>query len=211
MKRWGIPLLLSLAFHAAAGFLLFGDRCVAAPPPIVMKAHLVLLPQAAPSRPEKEDRTPEPASNLRPVRPVQPRSKPPQQPQKTAPSASAGHVPSFGNGFAETAIEGLPVLSADPVPSSSTEAHVPVLEAQEPDILARTKPLYPMSSRKKGESGTVVLLVRLDRQGHVLEISVRSSSGYPALDQSAARAVRSWKFRQDAPGLLLVPVVFQLE
>lgn len=108
-------------------------------------------------------------------------------------------------------MDGFSIGSGEPEASPSAEPPASVPEAREPDILARTKPLYPLSSRKKGESGTVVLLVRLDGQGHVQELSVRSSSGYPALDQSALRAVRAWKFRPGGPGFLLVPVVFRLE
>jgi TonB family C-terminal domain len=56
-----------------------------------------------------------------------------------------------------------------------------------------------------------VILVNLDGQGQVLEASIRSSSGYPALDRSAMAAVGKWKFRPGAPPLLLVPVIFRLE
>jgi protein TonB len=211
LKRWGIPLLLSLVFHAAVLSLFWNDRCTASPPPPVMRARLVLLPQAAPNRPRTEERTREPASNLRPVRPLQPLSTPAQRPRKTAPAAPLENAQSSGKAVQETAMEGLPAGSAEPASFPSGEPPASLPEAREPDILARTKPLYPLSSRKKGESGTVVLLVRLDSKGRVLEISVRSTSGYPALDQSALRAVRSWKFRPEAPGLLLVPVVFTLE
>jgi TonB family protein len=56
-----------------------------------------------------------------------------------------------------------------------------------------------------------VIQVRLDGQGQVLEASVQSSSGYPALDRSAMAAVVKWEFRPGAPLLLLVPVIFRLE
>ena len=76
-------------------------------------------------------------------------------------------------------------------------------EATGSDILSRKSPLYPLASRRKGEAGTVVIQVRLDRQGQVLEASVQSSSGYPALDRSAMAAVVKWEFRPGAPLLLV--------
>lgn len=211
MKRWGIPLLISLAFHAAAAFLLLDDLSTAAQPPLVMRARLVLLPQAAHERPKAEERTHEMPSNPPPARPLQPLSTSPQRPGKKLPATPAANPQPFGQGIRETAMDGFSIGSGEPEASPSAEPPASVPEAREPDILARTKPLYPLSSRKKGESGTVVLLVRLDGQGHVQELSVRSSSGYSALDQSALRAVRAWKFRPGGPGFLLVPVVFRLE
>jgi len=210
LRRWGIPVLLSLALHAAAVFLLLGDRCTAAPPPVLLKARLVSLPIAPVGVPEQGMQPKSPPS-LREKPPSAQPSKPARHPEKQSGQATAAS--SVGSGQA----------SRDPagtkVPEESPGAPVPqpvvspetVREAREPDVLSRTKPLYPLASRKKGESGTVVLLVRLDESGKPIDISIHSSSGYPALDRSALTAVRSWKFRPDAPGLLLVPVVFRLE
>ncbi len=210
MRRWGIPVLLSLALHAAAVFLLLGDRCTAAPPPVLLKARLVSLPIAPVGVPE-QGMQPKTAPSLREKPPAAQTPKPARHPEKPSSQAAAGSSVDPGRALRDPAgtkaAEQLPG-AAVPQPEEFPET---VREAREPDVLSRTKPLYPLASRKKGESGTVVLLVRLDESGKPIDISIHSSSGYPALDQSALYAVRSWKFRPDAPGLLLVPVVFRLE
>lgn len=210
MRRWGIPVLLSLALHAAAVFLLLGDRCTASPPPVLLKARLVSLPIAPVGVPEPRMQ-PKTVPSLKEKPPSGQPSKPARHPEKPSSQAAAASSVDSGQALRDSAGTMVPQESpgaAVPQPEESPET---VREAREPEVLSRTKPLYPLASRKKGESGTVVLLVRLDERGKPKEISVHSSSGYPALDKSALTAVRNWKFRPDAPGLLLVPVVFRLE
>jgi protein TonB len=50
-----------------------------------------------------------------------------------------------------------------------------------------------MISRKRREQGTVVLLIRIE-SGRVTRVDVERSSGHKPLDESAARAVREWRF-----------------
>jgi protein TonB len=56
----------------------------------------------------------------------------------------------------------------------------------------REPPVYPAQSRRRGESGQVVLKVELDEQGRVAEARVLTSSGVPRLDEAALTAVRNW-------------------
>ncbi len=56
------------------------------------------------------------------------------------------------------------------------------------------KPDYPTQSRRLNEEGTVVLTVLVLADGKAGMVEVKSSSGYPMLDQSAKDAVKQWHF-----------------
>lgn len=77
-------------------------------------------------------------------------------------------------------------------------------------------PEYPASERAMGHEGTVVVDVRIDAQGIVVDVSLAEPSAYPGLNRAALRAVRGWRFEpatQDGvpvAGRLEVPVVFRL-
>ena len=56
------------------------------------------------------------------------------------------------------------------------------------------KPEYPAQSRRLNEEGTVVLKILVLAEGSAGEVEVKSSSGFPMLDQSARDAVKKWHF-----------------
>lgn len=214
MKHWLFPLFASLLLHAAVMLMFPGESLTAPVPPKVLKARLVMLPSVAafPAAPERQPGTPRPPSgsgpspkkDLTPRRQEKPATRQAVPPPGQAPGELAGE-PGLKD---QRALPGaVPRTPEAPAPDSPPA----VREVAEPDILTRVPPLYPLASRRKGEAGTVLLLVRIDAGGKVLEVSVRSTSGHPALDRSAVTAVSRWKFRPGAPGLLLVPVVFRLE
>lgn len=59
-----------------------------------------------------------------------------------------------------------------------------------------SEPEYPPSSRRAGETGTVVLDVLVLATGRVGDARVKKSSGYPRLDEAAVRHVkRSWRLK----------------
>ncbi len=66
------------------------------------------------------------------------------------------------------------------------------------------RPPYPLSSRRKGEEGTVTLSFLIYSDGTVGEILVVQSSGYPRLDKAASRSLRSAVFRPASESGLLV-------
>jgi protein TonB len=49
-------------------------------------------------------------------------------------------------------------------------------------------------SKRHGEQGLVVLRVLVKSDGSAGAVEVKSSSGFPRLDQAAADAVKSWHF-----------------
>jgi len=57
----------------------------------------------------------------------------------------------------------------------------------------RTAPAYPLMSRRMGETGTTVLRVELDEQGHVSSARIATGSGFARLDEAALAAVKSWR------------------
>lgn len=102
-----------------------------------------------------------------------------------------------------------------PAPSP-TNNNSPVLQGgarlyAQSDVVKQVKPVYPLASRRRGEEGTVLLEVRVDPSGTVEEVRIVKGSGYPLLDQAAARALKEWRFRKGSGPVFLVPVQFQLQ
>ena len=54
--------------------------------------------------------------------------------------------------------------------------------------------VYSRLSRRLREQGRVVLRVLVKSDGSAGSVEVKSSSGFPRLDQSAIDAVKSWRF-----------------
>ena len=69
-----------------------------------------------------------------------------------------------------------------------------VTEIIPPSVLSRTEPHYPDSARRNGQQGIVGLRIEILPNGRPGEISVEQSCGFSALDDSAVRAARSWRF-----------------
>jgi len=214
LNRWILPVAFSLAVHLYVLFMLPESGFSTPGRPAVLKARLVTLPSA--SGPPPEPARPLAGGNLAAKSPAFPKAAKPSPPTgktsrvpESEPARPAIQGPA-GDAPGPRQRENPEIASGEDNPARATGGTAP-REAEEPDILSRKSPLYPLASRRKGESGTVLILVHLDGQGRVREVSVRSSSGYPSLDSSAMAAVGKWKFRPGAPPLLLVPVVFRLE
>lgn len=83
--------------------------------------------------------------------------------------------------------------------------------------LRNPEPPYPAASRRLGEQGMVQLRVLVGADGRAANVEVHRSSGFPRLDQTAAAAVREWRFvpakRGDKPieASVIVPIVFKLQ
>lgn len=105
----------------------------------------------------------------------------------------------------------LPAATGITGPSQAPGANVRL------DYARTTTPRYPIESMRRGEQGTVLLRVRVDRDGVPVEIDVARSSGFRQLDRAAREAVLRWRFRPvqidgvavQASGI--VPVEFKLK
>jgi protein TonB len=77
--------------------------------------------------------------------------------------------------------------------------------------------MYPSVSRRQGEQGRVLLRVLVNTSGSADEVQVRTSSGFPRLDDAARETVRRWRFVSAKRGTepvaawVLIPISFRLE
>ncbi|WP_426167129.1 TonB family protein [Sandarakinorhabdus sp. DWP1-3-1] len=63
------------------------------------------------------------------------------------------------------------------------------------DTRSSAQPPYPAAARRMGEEGSVIVHVRIGRDGRVLAASLGRSSGSPRLDAAAvAHALAHWRF-----------------
>lgn len=115
-----------------------------------------------------------------------------------------------------------PVIQPISVPTPPAPAPAPAISRtpeNKGDLSAQVvfrKPIkVPLESRRQHEEGIVVLAILLATDGHVQDIAISSSSGFPRLDRAALDAVRDWRWsptmRDGAPvmvrGLLKVPFI----
>ncbi|MDN5781321.1 MAG: energy transducer TonB, partial [Luteimonas sp.] len=77
-------------------------------------------------------------------------------------------------------------------------------------------PKYPPAAARSGIEGTVILIIDVDANGNVVDVSVEKSSRNRDLDRAAIAAARKWRFNpstvngQKAAGRVRVPVDFNL-
>jgi protein TonB len=161
---------------------------------------------------------PEPAPEIAPppprIEPPAPAPVPPPplpEPVVAAPAAITVPVPPA------PVMEPVPV--AAPVPAPVEEIPELIMTSQMLTAAYRSnpKPSYPGASRRLGEQGTVLLRVFVTAVGDPMRIELKSSSGFPRLDQSAQDAVQRWKFvpakrgEQPVDAWVLVPIKFSLK
>lgn len=85
------------------------------------------------------------------------------------------------------------------------------------DYLRNPSPLYPASAKRRGEEGTVLLLIDIDTRGEVESLKIVNSSGFRELDEAAKKTVSRWKFQPAQVGGIAiacsvkVPIVFELQ
>jgi protein TonB len=78
-------------------------------------------------------------------------------------------------------------------------------------------PTYPVAALRRGETGTAVLRIQVDAQGHPGGVALIQRSGSRDLDRAAMEAVRKWRFQpavQDGEpiaGAVDIPVEFNLQ
>jgi len=65
----------------------------------------------------------------------------------------------------------------------------------QPNYLQNPAPEYPTLARKRGQEGVVMVQVKVNAEGHPIQVDLKKSSGYLLLDESALKAVKRWSFR----------------
>ncbi len=71
--------------------------------------------------------------------------------------------------------------------------------------IKKDDPPYPRIARERGWEGTVVLRLTITREGTVERADIRSSSGFPILDEQALETVQKWRFEPARDGEFAVP------
>jgi protein TonB len=160
----------------------------------------IMVDWIAAPRPQPVVEPPKPRPVHRPVpRPIEKPSI------KTAPAESPSPM------VAPTPPPPEPVSAVQSPPQAVT---APVFDAA---YLQNPAPAYPTLSRRMKEQGRVILRVRVGPAGTADEVQVRTSSGFPRLDESARETVAHWKFvparrgSEAVPEWVLIPVSFRLE
>lgn len=115
-----------------------------------------------------------------------------------------------------------PATVAQPVPQTPA----PVQPAPEPPLelprynaayLSNPPPAYPLSARRRGIEGTVLVRAEVAAGGECQRVELKKSSGADALDQAALEAVKKWRFvpakrgSQAVVAWVEVPITFKLE
>ena len=141
-------------------------RTKAAVPPTRTPDDEPIRPTAEPMPPQLAKHTPEPANRL---------AAPPTPPP--APKAPVFNL--AGTDSESNAI----VLGGH------------VLPAMPDDKFRNRPPLYPAAAARRGEHGTVVVMIHVSENGLATGVDVVQSSGVEILDQAAVTAVGKWHFR----------------
>ena len=68
-----------------------------------------------------------------------------------------------------------------------------LIAVSQPEVIFKVDPRYSDEALKAGLSGTVMLWIVVDTEGHARNIHVLKSLGM-GLDEKAIEAVRQWKF-----------------
>lgn len=143
---------------------------------------------------------PKPEPVLEPQPKPQPEPKPQQKPKPTPKPlvAPLPKAPPSEKAVSAPKVQPTPppVATAKATPDKTAPA-TPTIQppSAEAQGLNNKAPLYPQLSRKKKEQGTVLLLILVKADGTVGDIQLKSSSGYPRLDQAAKQAVKRWQFQ----------------
>ena len=198
-RKWLPALGLVIVLHVAVwwGYTHFKDEIVPPRPLPVVQVSLLtpsipLEPRVVPPKPlpQKIERQSKAQPQLQPVQPV-----------------------------AERAVQQAPAVASPPVPVAAPPAPEPVVEPPRfnADYLSNPPPAYPLSVRRRGIEGTVLVRAEVAASGECLRAELKKTSGHGLLDQAALEAVKKWRFvpakrgSQAVVAWVEVPITFKLE
>ena len=112
-----------------------------------------------------------------------------------------------------------PFMQAEPeaAKQSDGETQPGALQMAYPRYQLNIPPPYPGLARKRGQQGTVILQVLVNKEGRVDDLEIKTSSGFRLLDRAALSAVSKWSFEPGKLGderiemWVNVPVSFKLK
>lgn len=157
--------------------------------------------KVAPTPPPKPKATPKPLPKPTPKKPVvEKRKKPREKPEPPKQPAES--------------VEKVQQKPEQQYVSDPVKVPRKVVRAE---YLNNPPPEYPAQARRRQQEGTCTLLVDVDADGLVSNVTVQKSSGHALLDSAATRAVSRWRFAPAAFGdrrvasRVIVPIHFKLE
>lgn len=109
---------------------------------------------------------------------------------------------------------GPPIAPATPI--AAPAAPTSIADRSMPQPVRSPAPRYPRDAQRRGQSGTVLLRVHVDRTGEPSSVDLVQSSGSRSLDRAAVDAVRRWRFDpairngQPTDGVVQIPITFNL-
>lgn len=178
--------------------------------------HEMLVSVMLPSPPQPAPAPPVPKPEVKPPE-VKPKAKPAPKPVEPQPVQSLPQAEPVAAPVAQPSPPAPAVASSEP----PRPVAPPSLPDREPDYQAaylnNPPPSYPMTARRMGWQGKVVLNVEVLASGLPGQIKVHQSSGHDVLDSAAMRAVSGWRFvaaRQGGQAVtkwFLVPIPFILK
>jgi protein TonB len=164
------------------------------PPPPTPEAEPAPSPPPPPAPPAPPPPEPQP-----PPPPPPPPAPPPSPPPAPPPRPQATPAPELNLGGTDS-------------PSNAVVLDSPDVVAVGPDASYHNRdPVYPPEAARRGEEGTVVLLVHITPLGTAGSIDIVQTSGFPDLDESARSAVLHWHFNPAKQGGLPVATDFSLQ
>ena len=191
-------LLFVLLLHGVALYGLWSYRLIPTPDEAVTLMVNLINPQT-PEPPKPELPKPEPPK---------PKPRPIEPPKQLQLAVEAPSV-----------LPEEPVAYVPPAPVAPPLPAQPVMLSGELSVSCpeRSPPNYPARSRRLNEQGRVLLRVELGEDGRVSGAAVKTSSGFPQLDEAAVNAVKIWRCKPAmqnglaVPAVALQPFVFILE
>jgi protein TonB len=218
-EKWA-GFLFVLALHGAGLYGLWSYRVIPSPDEaLVMMVNLI-----SPPPPEQPRLEPPKPPRLKPVEPPKEHLHLAAETPVVLPDEPVTYVPPPAPVVAPPPAPVQPVVAAPP-PAQPTVVAPPPAPPQ-PVILSgelsvscpeRSPPNYPLRSRRLNEQGRVLLRVELNEAGHLSDVTVKTSSGFPMLDAAAVSAVKTWRCKPairngvSVPAVALQPFAFILE
>ena len=169
-----------------------------------------------------EETPPPPLPEPTPIPTPEPTPPPPEPTPEPTPEeiVTAKESPEVAQPTPEPTPIATPAPTPKPTPKPEPRVQKPkppaAVNVPKPVVIQNTPPSYPEIARRNGWEGRVLVRVEVSAEGRPLSTSIAKSSGYGVLDQSALRAVKSWRFQPrtvagiPTPGSVEVPVNFAL-
>lgn len=187
--RWGGSLGLVLLGHGLAVAALIGGTAQAPLPETPPIAMLVDLAPAAepPSRPAQPAVEPTPVPTPKPKPVAHPKKPPPPAVMPSQPAAMKTTEPQAA--IPEPAVQTLPPAATPPSPQATP---TPTATSWQGRLLAHLErhKRYPDSARFRRQQGVAGVAFSMDRQGRLLAVRLRTSSGVESLDEESLELLR---------------------